>query len=184
MEKFLKEAGYQKKDITKQQLIIAKINDGIYLYDNGKLYDKITTFYIGKNGATNEKIEGDGKTPFGLYDIGIAFGTEELNIQYPYRRITENSYWVDDVNSEKYNMWVELEKNKDWKSAEHLIEYPVQYKYGLVIEYNTKEPVKGLGSAIFMHVFSKTYTAGCIAVSEADMLKILKWIKDAQILIA
>lgn len=185
MEELLKKIGYTNKDIKKEQLIIVKIGEAIYLYDNNKLYDKISQFYIGKNGATNKKTEGDGKTPYGLYDIGFAFGTQDLSnvIKYPYRKITENSYWVDDINSNKYNQWVESSIDKDWKSAEHLIEYPIQYKYGLVIEYNTKTPIKGLGSAIFMHVYKNTYTAGCIAVSESDMLKILKWVRDAQILI-
>lgn len=185
MFKFLKEAKIDIKDIKKDQLIIAKVNDAMYLYSNNKLDFKLSPIYIGENGVTNNKKEGDGKTPLGLYDIGFAFGTVDLEskISYPYKKITENSYWVDDSNSKNYNRWVELEENKDWSTAEHLIEYPIQYKYGLVIEYNTKNIIKNAGSAIFLHVVNKPYTAGCIAVNEIDMLKILNWIKDAQILI-
>ena len=185
MYKFLKEAEIDEKDIKKDQLIIVKINDGMYLYNKNNLEYKIEPVYIGKNGVTFNKQEGDGKTPLGLYDIGFAFGTEDLEgkISYQYRKITENSYWVDDINSDKYNQWVELNGIKEWNSAEHLIEFPVQYKYGLVIEYNTKNIIKNAGSAIFLHVAKNLYTAGCIAIKEEDMLRVLKWIRDAHILI-
>lgn len=187
--------GINKESIIQEQLVFVKTNNNtaqIYLFEKRKLFLKIDEAYIGKNGASQIKIEGDLKTPLGLFDLGIAFGTEDLNIDYSYRKITENSYWVDDVKSSNYNKWVEYtsETDKDWNSAEHLIEYPVQYKYGLVIEYNTinqyderKKIGNGLGSAIFFHVFKRNYTAGCVAVSEENMLKILNWIKNAQILI-
>ena len=46
------------------------------------------------------------------------------------------------------------------------------------IKYNFKNPIKGLGSCIFIHL-TKNYkpTAGCIALIEKDFLIMLKLIK-------
>lgn len=183
MDKLLEVAGISKESLNANQLIIVKTGECLYLCEDGKIQEKISPVYIGENGATSNKVEGDKCTPYGLYDMGFAFGLEDLIIEYPYRKITENSYWVDDVDSEEYNRWVELQGEKTWKSAEHMIDFPIQYKYGIVIEYNTKNPIPGKGSAIFLHVAKNPYTAGCVAVEEKDMLKILNWIKNAQILI-
>ena len=55
----------------------------------------------------------------------------------------------------------------------------IDYKYCMVIEYNTHPVVKGKGSAIFFHVADEKYspTAGCVAIAEKDMLQFLKWFK-------
>ena len=64
--------------------------------------------YIGKNGMTKAKREGDLKTPIGIFKLGIAFGIhkkDEININSSinYIKINKNLYWVDDVNSKYYN---------------------------------------------------------------------------------
>ncbi len=127
--------------------------------------------HLGKNGINKNKIEGDNCTPFGLYSIGSAFYIEQkpatgLNCF----KITDESYWVDDPNSKFYNQYVIGEYEKDWKSAEHMIDYS-GYKYGFTINYNT-EQTKGAGSAIFFHI-GKSYTAGCVATYEENVLKYL-----------
>ena len=49
------------------------------------------------------------------------------------------------------------------------------YNYGAVIAYNTaRKP--GLGSAIFLHVSHGSATAGCVAVPQSDVLKLLRWL--------
>ncbi|MFZ3156649.1 MAG: L,D-transpeptidase family protein, partial [Smithella sp.] len=55
------------------------------------------------------------------------------------------------------------------------------YKYGIVIEYNTGPIIKGNGSAIFLHIWkgAGTTSAGCVAVSEEDIIKILGWLDPA-----
>ncbi len=159
----------------------------------------IEPVYIGKNGITQNKEEGDNKTPLGLFPLGPAFGTKDLNIKYPYLKITENSYFVDDINSIFYNKWVELGDipingypymtNSDkitWNSAEHLIDYPISYELGLIIEYNMENTIKGKGSAIFCHIKNKDYTEGCIAINKNDMEYIINWLdkdKNPHILI-
>ncbi len=139
---------------------------------------------IGRNGFAppGEKREGDGRTPSGLYRMGTAFGyAASVATRMPYRQALADDLWVDDARAPDYNRWV---KHQDTKAAsyERMKRDDDQYKYGLVIEYNTTPVIPGHGSAIFLHVWKKPGwpTAGCIAVSEDDLLKILGWLNPAR----
>lgn len=110
--------------------------------ENKKIFD--TEAFIGKNGITYNKIEGDGKTPLGSYKLGLIFGIHNkssiglLDKDMLYIKITENLYWVDDIKSKYYNQLVDINKViKDWDTAEHLIEYPKQYEYAIEIKANS-----------------------------------------------
>ena len=61
---------------------------------------------------------------------------------------------------------------------EKLYRSDYKYNYFIVINYNTKNIIKNIGSAIFLHL-TKNYkkTAGCIAVSEKDFIIISKLLK-------
>ncbi|WP_400244100.1 SH3 domain-containing protein [Niallia sp. JL1B1071] len=133
-----------------------------------------TAGYIGKLGFTSNMKEGGKKSPIGKFTIGTAFGTKNNpGTKLPYRKITNDDVWVDDPKSKLYNTWQSKKKtNGQWKSAENM-NVPA-YKYGFVINYNTKRtPYKG--SAIFFHI-ANSYTLGCTATSEANVVKILKWL--------
>ena len=137
----------------------------------------------GKNGYSYNKQEGDFTTPIGTYPFLFAFGTgENPGTKMKYRKITENSYYSADTSkTEEYNRWIE--SNVKIK-GEHLIEYKKEYKYGIVIGYNINPVIVGRGSSIFLHCKgNKGYTAGCIAVDERIMLKILKTIKPGTYII-
>ena len=145
--------------------------------------------YIGENGVTSNKKEGDRKTPLGEFELGIILGThpqeevqEKINLKYS--QINENMYWVDDINSKYYNQLVDITKvQKDWNSAEHLIDYPVQYEYLAEIKTNP-ENIPGSGSAVFLHCSKGNSTKGCIAVKKEIMEKIIRYIdKDTKIII-
>ena len=126
---------------------------------------------IGKNGVAENKKEGDRCTPLGFYKIGSAFyANEKPDTKLDSFQITEESYWVDDPDSDFYNKYVVGTENKDWNSAERMIEYN-GYRYGFVVDYNV-ECIKGAGSAIFFHIGSNP-TAGCVATSEEVILKYL-----------
>ena len=133
--------------------------------------------YIGKNGTTKEKEEGDLKTPIGEFKLGIILGThpvEEVNSNLNYRQITEDMYWIDDSKSKYYNQLVDISKvEKDWNSAEHLIDYPIQYEYLVEIKTNPNN-VSGMGSAIFLHCSNNKATEGCVAINRNAMKKIIE----------
>lgn len=135
---------------------------------------------IGSGGFTSDKIEGDKKAPVGIYTFGTAFGTaSNPGTSMPYRQTTSNDYWVDDVNSPLYNTWQEGPCDGRWQSAESLSHE--LYKYAIAINYNT-EAIPGKGSCIFMHVWrrSTSGTAGCIAVSESNLVNLLKWLDPSK----
>ena len=137
---------------------------------------------IGEKGfaAIGEKREGDGKTPSGIFPLGIAFGYDpSVATKMPYRQATDDDFWVDDVNSENYNKWVKGKPNA--ASWEKMKRDDDQYKYGVVIEYNMHPIVKGKGSAIFLHVWKRgESTLGCVSMSEEMILKILGWLDPAK----
>lgn len=144
-------------------------------------YNIKTTAYIGKNGVTTNKKEGDGKTPLGEFELGITLGkyekTNNIN-EINYMQITENLYWVDDIKSKYYNQLVDITKTaKDWNSAEHLIDYPIQYEYLIEIKTNPKN-IQSKGSAIFLHCTNNKPTAGCVAIDRNIMKKIIENIDE------
>jgi L,D-peptidoglycan transpeptidase YkuD (ErfK/YbiS/YcfS/YnhG family) len=135
---------------------------------------------IGRNGFAqeNDKMEGDGKTPKGLYALGKLYSYDAaIDTKLHFQQVDSLDKWIDDSSSNDYNKYVRGETNA--KSFEHLKLNSIDYKYCMVIEYNTQPVVKGKGSAIFFHVANESYapTAGCVAIAENDMLQFLKWFK-------
>ena len=134
---------------------------------------------VGQNGVNKEK-EGDNKSPTGVFTFGTGFGTSKKPsaLKIAYKQADENDYWVDDLASPDYNKWVRYEgnPNEKWNSFERL-SIP-EYKYALVINYNTLDIESGKGSAIFMHIWNNPDkgTAGCTAMAESNMLEILTWL--------
>lgn len=136
--------------------------------------------FIGKNGPTLNKQEGDDCTPIGKFDLGLLLGTHDeiSNKNYSYKKINSNMYWVDDSNSIFYNKLVDITKvEKDWNSAEHLIDYPIQYEYLIEIKSNPLD-IPNKGSAIFLHCSNNNATHGCVAINRNDMEKLINNIDE------
>lgn len=133
---------------------------------------------VGRNGITGNKREGDGKTPRGIYSFGQAFGVAgNPGTSRRWLQVNNNHYWVDDVHSAYYNKLVDASQTGiQWSSAEHLISYPTAYRYAIALNYNTA-CTPGAGSAIFLHCSTGGATAGCISVSQSDMIRILKMLQ-------
>lgn len=134
---------------------------------------------IGKNGFAKplSKLEGDGKSPTGIFRLGKLFTYEkQINTLLDYQQTTKEDKWIDDPNSADYNTYMRGETNA--KSYENLLLKNDAYKYCMVIEYNTNPIVKGKGSAIFFHLGVKKpyFTAGCVAINEENMKFIVNWL--------
>ena len=132
---------------------------------------------IGRSGLApvGQKKEGDGRTPAGIYDLTTAFGNASIiKTGMNYRQATANDFWVDDVNSSQYNQWVTGKPQAN--SYEELKRKDRLYDLALVINYNADPIVPGAGSAIFMHIWRRYDhpTAGCVALSERHLRKILR----------
>lgn len=135
---------------------------------------------LGRNGLTDNKREGDGCTPTGVYGLSESFGIKgNPGTSLPYRVLDGSEYWVDDSNSQYYNTMQFGEPNGRWSSAEHLSSIGTAYNYSIVVDYNRWSPTPGKGSAIFLHVGTGRGTAGCISISESGMVDTLNWINPS-----
>ncbi len=145
--------------------------------ENGRLVQVLSVPAVsGMYGITENKAEGDKKTPAGVYSFTMAFGLKENpGTILPYHQIVEGDYYVDDSASRYYNQLVNVSQvQKDWNSAEDLIHQVPHYNYGLVLNYNP-ECTPGKGSAIFLHcpkASNNTGTSGCISIPEEYMRQI------------
>tara|TARA_Y100000768_G_scaffold307339_1_gene241374 strand:- start:5 stop:499 length:495 start_codon:yes stop_codon:yes gene_type:complete len=132
---------------------------------------------IGKNGIFKNKIEGDKKTPKGVFHIeNLYFRKDRIKkIQSKLKSIpiTKSMGWCDDVkNKKKYNKLIKV--NKEIKH-EKLFRKDNKYDLLIPIKYNYKKRILGKGSCIFLHLTKKYKpTAGCIALNKNDFLIMLK----------
>ena len=128
---------------------------------------------VGYNGV-GSAYEGSGRTPKGAYSLGFAFGTgQNPGTNLAYKQITDHSYWISNPDDSQYNTW--QERTSSSSLDEHMSDYQAQYKYGITLNYNNG--VNG-GSAFFVHVNGNGATAGCISVSESNMLYLMQHIRN------
>lgn len=132
------------------------------------------------------KQEGDGCSPAGVFEIPFAFGyasaDEAKAVRLRYVPVTDTLAGVDDVNSKFYNQVVDASTvTKDWASNETMLRPDGLYRWGAFIAHNPKGE-SGRGSCIFFHLWSGPGrpTAGCTAMEEKDVLKLLTWLDPAK----
>jgi L,D-peptidoglycan transpeptidase YkuD (ErfK/YbiS/YcfS/YnhG family) len=138
---------------------------------------------IGKKGFALplKKLEGDGKTPTGIFKLGKLFSYEkQTKTRLENQQTTKDDKWIDDPNSAHYNKYVSGSTTA--KSFENLLLKNDAYKYCVVIEYNTNPIIKGKGSALFFHleIIPPYYTAGCVAIKEEYMKLMVNWLETKQ----
>lgn len=126
------------------------------------------------------KKEGDGCAPAGVFRITQAFGEvpQPDCIKLPYIHCTAHHWGIDDVRSKYYNQIVDDRVvSCDWVGPESMVPRIGCYKLGAVIAHNPHN-TPGLGSCIFMHIWQgeNVPTAGCTAMSEANLRKVLAWL--------
>ena len=151
-----------------------------------KVGDFLFDCCVGKGGVSYKKIEGDKKTPKGLYNIGeLYFRKDKIKkffTKLKCKEIKKNMGWCDDILNKKYNKMIKIKKNI---KHEKLFRNDNKYDLLIPIKYNFNKPKKGLGSCIFIHL-TQNYkpTNGCIALKKKDFLIMLKLIdKRTKILI-
>ena len=135
---------------------------------------------IGKKGLTNNKKEGDKKTPRGTFKIENLYFRKDRKKKpstlLKCIEIKKNMGWCNDIRfPKKYNKLITIKKNI---KHEKLKRKDYKYDFFIPIKHNFKRPKIGMGSCIFIHL-TKDYksTAGCVALQEKDFLIMLKLIK-------
>ncbi len=134
---------------------------------------------IGKNGITNNKKEGDKKTPKGLFNIENLYFRKD-RISKPKTKlkcipIKRHMGWCNDPRDKKnYNKIVRIKNNI---KHEKLFRKDNKYDLLIPINYNRKKIILGKGSAIFIHLTNNYKgTLGCISLNKNDFLILLKLI--------
>jgi L,D-peptidoglycan transpeptidase YkuD (ErfK/YbiS/YcfS/YnhG family) len=131
------------------------------------------------------KHEGDGRSPAGAFQLKAGtFGfADQLPGSRMYTPLTPTVECVDDPDSRYYGRLVDRAKvdQVDWKSSEKMSTIP-QYRWGVVVNYNTDQPVRGDGSCIFLHQWSGPAggTAGCTAMSPQDIEDLVHWVSGEE----
>ena len=135
---------------------------------------------IGKKGSTENKKEGDKKTPKGTYKIDNHYFRKD-RLKKPSTvlkcvEIKKNMGWCDDIRyPKKYNKLITIKKKV---GHEKLLRKDHKYDFLIPIKYNFEKPITGLGSCIFIHLTNDFKpTNGCVALKKKDFLILLKLIK-------
>jgi L,D-peptidoglycan transpeptidase YkuD (ErfK/YbiS/YcfS/YnhG family) len=134
---------------------------------------------IGRKGfaAPGAKREGDNQSPTGFFRLGQLFCYDKIvDTRIPFIQTTAEDKWIDDPDSPDYNRYVRGITQA--KSYEKLLLNGNDYRYCMVIEYNTNPVIKGHGSAIFLHLSEYetiNSSSGCVVLLQKDMEKLLKW---------
>jgi D-alanyl-D-alanine dipeptidase len=116
------------------------------------------------------KVEGDKRTPAGVYTLGRSFGT--LASKRPdHVRVASDTICVDDPRSPAYNTITSRAAVGPGVHAEQMGRAMPMYRRGLLVDYPT-DARRRAGSCIFIHVWRSptTGTAGCIALPEARVM--------------
>ncbi len=140
-----------------------------------QMHEKYYPCYIGENGISTNKEEGDKTTPAGDFGLRMVLFRSDripphaLKTQLPTRNITPDDGWCDDPTHPQYNQPIKLpfsgSHEKLWMDANY-------YDLVIVTDYNMNPAIPGKGSAIFIHIKDKE-TLGCLGFNQKDLLSIV-----------
>lgn len=141
--------------------------------------------YGGISSGANRQ-QGTGTTPTGVYTMTEAFGlNRNPGTRLLYRHAGAGDFWVEDNNSAYYNQFRNESQggfaatlpSSDPNSSERLTDYPGQYAYAIVVNFNRAPDaqVAHRGAGIFVHVRGNGATAGCVALSQSEVVTMLSY---------
>lgn len=140
---------------------------------------------LGKGGVSAAKREGDGATPAGAFALRrVLYRADKIErpqTALPIAAIGRRDGWCDDAQDALYNRPVELPYRG---RAEALWRADDLYDLLVVLGYNDDPVVKGLGSAIFLHVANPDggATEGCVALKLPDLIAMLRQARPGDVL--
>ena len=140
---------------------------------------------LGRQGVSHRKREGDGTTPAGRFRLQrISYRADRgprPRTLLPQRRLRPDEGWCDDPASGRYNRPVRLPFHS---GHETMWRDDPLYDIVVVLDHNLRPCRRGFGSAVFLHIArpDSAPTAGCIAVSAADMRRLLPRLSSRTVL--
>ncbi|ORA70953.1 L,D-transpeptidase family protein [Mycolicibacterium insubricum] len=136
---------------------------------------------IGANGLSADSNEGSMSTPTGVFTLDYAFGTKpNPGSGMRYVQVSSNHWWDGDSSSPTYNTMQVCEKSRcpfqtgPPSGTENLNIAP--YAHAVVMGVNPQR-TPGKGSAFFLHGTDGGPTAGCVAIDDATLVKLMGWLK-------
>lgn len=131
---------------------------------------------LGRSGPAMDKREGDGATPIGSFPLRrVYYRPDRLPRPVsglPVDPVGRRMGWSENPADPSYNRPVALPHRFShefmWRD-DHL------YDVVIVVGHNDDPPVKGRGSAIFVHLMrpERTPTEGCVALRLEDLRRLL-----------
>ena len=140
--------------------------------------------WVGYNGLSAHKHEGDGTTPIGRFGFAATmYGTlADPGVSYRYHRLVCGDWWDEQSGTAAYNHFVHVAcgaKPPFGGGSEALWTEVPAYDHFAVIAYNTSPVITNLGSAIFLHVSTNGPTAGCVSIPESDLVRGLRALRPS-----
>ncbi len=151
-------------------------NCSVYVYEydeaaqNGWTLKINTPGYLGRNGMSSNRTEGDKTTPIGLFQMNTPFGQADPLEGLPesYIKVNTDYVWTGATNR--------LVKNSK-EDGEHVgtSGYSEYYDYVIDMGYN-KNAVAKKGAALFLHCYghNRTETSGCVSIEKSKMEEVMK----------
>jgi L,D-peptidoglycan transpeptidase YkuD (ErfK/YbiS/YcfS/YnhG family) len=142
--------------------------------------------HIGANGMAPQTHDGQMKTPMGIFTLDFAFGTDpNPGGGLPYVQVGPDHWWDGDMSSPTYNTMQVCKKDQcpfdtSPSSGTENLQIP-QYKHAVVMGVN-KARVPGNGGAFFLHSTDGGPTAGCVAIDDATLVGIMRWLQPGALI--
>ena len=123
-------------------------------------------------------------TPMGVYSLDFAFGTQpNPGGGLKYYQTTPDYWWSADGPT--YNTMQVCKQaycpfdTSPASGTENL--YIPAYAHAIVMGVN-KERVPGNGGAFFVHTSNGSPTAGCVALDDATLVKVIQWLQPGAVI--
>lgn len=142
--------------------------------------------FIGAKGMAPQTHDGQMKTPMGVFTLDFAFGTEpNPGGGLPYVQVGPDHWWDGDMKSPTYNTMQVCKKdqcrfNTSLSAGTENLDIP-QYRHAVVMGVN-KARVPGNGGAFFVHTSGGGPTAGCVAIDDATLVGIIRWLRPGALI--
>lgn len=140
--------------------------------------------HLGSAGLAPEARDSVPATPMGVYSLDFAFGTQPSpGGGLKYYQTTPDYWWSADGPT--YNTMQVCKKadcpfdTSPASGTENL--YIPAYAHAIVMGVN-KERIPGHGGAFFVHTTNGAPTAGCVALDDATLVKIIGWLQPGAVI--
>ncbi len=140
---------------------------------------------LGKGGISAFKREGDGATPLARMGLLYGFKRPDKKVRaasgLALRTLRRNDGWCEVSDDRNYNRRVRIPYGA---SHETMWRKDDLYDICIVMDWNLNPRRRAKGSAIFFHLARPGYTPteGCIALSRADMNRLLPYLSDQTVI--